>query len=293
MLYLPGITQFGLKNKNMKQSFDFPDIDKLLWSAVNASINAGEAIMAVYNTTYSVGFKNDNSPLTIADKNAHDIIDESLRFHKIPLLSEEGEKIPFTTRKSWRLLWIVDPLDGTKEFIKHNDEFTVNVALIYENQPVLGVVYCPPNKTLYFANSKINGAFKTVLIDGLPTNLSELIAISEKLPLTGPPSTFTVVASRTHLNEETAGFIADLKRNHDQILQISRGSSLKFCLVAEGLADIYPRFAPTCEWDTAAAQAIVHFAGGEVVDANTNLPLTYNKENLLNPSFIVRSKKAG
>jgi len=293
MLYLPGITQFGLKNKNMKQSFDFPDIDKLLWSAIQASIHAGVAIMAVYNSTYSVEFKSDNSPLTIADKNAHDIIDESLRFHKIPLLSEEGEKIPFTTRKNWRLLWIVDPLDGTKEFVKHNDEFTVNLALIYENQPILGVVYCPPLKTLYFANSNINGAFKTVLIEGHPINLSELIAISEKLPLTGTSSTFTVVASRTHLNEETAGFIADLKRNHDPILQISKGSSLKFCLVAEGLADIYPRFAPTCEWDTAAAQAIVHFAGGEVVDANTNLPLTYNKENLLNPSFIVRSKKVG
>jgi 3'(2'), 5'-bisphosphate nucleotidase len=290
MLYLPGITQFGLKNKNMKQTFDFPDIDRLLWSAIQASIHAGVAIMAVYNSTYSVEFKSDNSPLTLADKNAHNIIVEGLRFTKIPLLSEEGEKISFNTRKSLRLLWIVDPLDGTKEFVKHNDEFTVNVALIYENQPILGVVYCPPNKTLYFANSKINGAYKTVLIDGLPTNLYELIAISKKLPLTGASSTFTVVASRTHLNEETAGFIVGLKKNHDQILQISKGSSLKFCLVAEGIADIYPRFAPTCEWDTAAAQAIVEFSGGEVVNPTTNSPLSYNKENLLNPSFIVRRK---
>ena len=276
----------------MKQSFDFLDIDKLLWSAIYASIQAGDAIMAVYNSSYSVELKNDNSPLTIADKNAHSIIDETLRLTKIPILSEEGEEIPFTIRKNWKLLWIVDPLDGTKEFVKHNDEFTVNVALIFENQPILGVVYCPPLKTLYFANSKSDKAFKTILNDGVPKNLSELIALSEKMPISESTATFTVVASRTHLNEETTEFIANLKKKHNEIVQISKGSSLKFCLVAEGLADIYPRFAPTCEWDTAAAQAIVHFAGGEVVDANTNLTLIYNKENLLNPSFIARSKKA-
>ncbi len=272
-----------------------PDIanrlPKLLQTAILASIEAGNAIMTIYNNhSYSIDLKSDNSPLTTADKNAHQTIYQILTSTKIPILSEEGENIPYNIRKNWDLLWIVDPLDGTKEFIKHNDEFTVNIALIQGQRPIMGIVFCPPLKTIYFAAEHLNGAFKVVLSDNTSANVSEIIANASKLPLSQSSDCFTIVASRSHLNDETDDFISKLNRKYEETKLVSKGSSIKFCLVAEGLADIYPRFAPTCEWDTAAAQAIVEFAGGSVLNAATNSPMTYNKQNLINPSFIVKRK---
>ena len=184
---------------------------------------------------------------------------------------------------------MVDPLDGTKEFIKRNGEFTVNIALIHKQRSILGVIYVPVTKTLYFAAENI-GAYKFQISDFRlgDTGIEQLIKSSPKLPLETSNTKFTVVASRSHLSEETEMFIAGLKNHHKEVDFISSGSSIKLCLVAEGSANIYPRFAPTMEWDTAAGQAICEIAGKKVIDYSTNQDLLYNKPNLLNNWFIVQ-----
>ncbi len=262
---------------------------KLLEIAINAAIAAGDEIMLHYDKPFDVDYKSDSSPLTIADRSAHNVIAEALQSTGIPLLSEEGKHNPFEERKNWQYLWIVDPLDGTKEFIKQNGEFTVNIALVEGNKPVMGVVYCPPLRTLYFGSSHLNRAFKLILNENT-INVAEILNQAEELPVIQKNKMLTVVASKSHLNQETSDFIDQLKELHGDINLVSKGSSLKFCLIAEGVADIYPRFAPTYEWDTAAAQAIVELSGGEVVSTETNTPLLYNKENLLNPGFLAKRK---
>ncbi|MBE0639457.1 MAG: 3'(2'),5'-bisphosphate nucleotidase CysQ [Bacteroidales bacterium] len=261
----------------------------LLFIAIKAAIAAGDEIMLHYNKPFDVDYKSDHSPLTIADRSAHHVIAEALKPTGIPLLSEEGKHNPFKERKMWKLLWIVDPLDGTKEFIKHNDEFTVNIALVKENRPVLGVVYCPPMRTLYFGSEHLSKAYKAVVKENT-INPDEILHHAEPLPIIKKKKMLTVVASKSHLNQETSDYINQLTEKFGEISLTSIGSSLKFCLIAEGAADIYPRFAPTYEWDTAAAQAILEISGGEVVNKDTNAPLIYNKENLLNPGFIARKK---
>jgi 3'(2'), 5'-bisphosphate nucleotidase len=265
------------------------DINQLLGKAISAALLAGEEILKVYNTGFEVEQKADNSPLTIADKNAHNAICDQLKSLPYPILSEEGRSIDFNERKDWEYFWMVDPLDGTKEFVKRNGEFTVNIALIHEQQSILGVIYIPVTRVLYFAAQGI-GCFKITLVqnDTFTANLEELINQSQKLPIKQSPRKFTVVASRSHLSEETQMFVDGLQTTHKDIEFISTGSSIKLCLVAEGAADIYPRFAPTMEWDTAAGQAICEIAGKTVIDYQTNAPLLYNKENLLNNWFIVK-----
>jgi 3'(2'), 5'-bisphosphate nucleotidase len=272
--------------------------------AVKAAIEAGEAILQIYTQDFEVEFKADESPLTAADKASHEIIVEALENTPYPVLSEESGEITYEERKGWNTYWLVDPLDGTKEFIKKNGEFTVNIALIKDGAPVLGVVYVPVEHTLYFGSDM--GAFKAVQGE----HFQELEELLEKLPNTenfqqvevsGMPSgPLRVVASKSHCNDETVEFITDLEKKYGEAERVSRGSSLKLCMVAEGSADIYPRIAPTMEWDTAAAHAVVKAAGGEVFiyDSEVNpsdyksgssmlQPLAYNKENLLNPYFIV------
>ena len=266
-------------------------MDQLLEIAINAAIAAGSEIMLHYDKPFDVDYKSDSSPLTIADRSAHNVIAEALQSTGIPLLSEEGKHNPYEERKNWQYLWIVDPLDGTKEFIRHNGEFTVNIALVKENKPVLGVVYSPPLRTLYFASTHLNKAFKLILNEN-STEVNNILNQAEELPVIQKKKMLTVVASKSHLNQETSDFIDQLKELHGDINLVSKGSSLKFCLIAEGVADIYPRFAPTYEWDTAAAQAVVEQSGGEVVNTDTLAPLSYNKENLLNPGFIARRKSA-
>lgn len=261
----------------------------LLLTVINAAVKAGEEILKIYNSNYDVEYKNDSSPLTIADKNAHNKICEFLEKTNYPILSEEGRNIDYHERKNWEYFWMVDPLDGTKEFIKRNGEFTVNIALIHKQKSILGVIYIPVTKTLYFAAENI-GVYKTLVTNQEEkiVDLEKLISLSQKLPLALPDKKFTVVASRSHLSEETEMFIDGLKAKHNEIEFISSGSSIKLCLVAEGSANIYPRFAPTMEWDTAAGQAICEIAGKSVVDYTTNQNLLYNKKDLLNNWFIVQ-----
>lgn len=263
--------------------------ENLLLTAINASLKGGEEILKIYDSDFLVEKKEDNSPLTLADKNANTAICKLLAATNFPVLSEEGKTIPYTERGKWDYFWMVDPLDGTKEFIKRNGEFTVNIALIHQQKSILGVIYVPVTKTLYFAAEGVGSyKFKVQSSKSKVESLSELIASSQKLPIQNPDKKFTVVASRSHLSEETEQFIAGLKTVHKEVNFISSGSSIKLCLVAEGSADVYPRFAPTMEWDTAAGQAISEIAGKQVIDYTTNTSLLYNKENLLNNWFIVQ-----
>ncbi len=258
------------------------NISALTELAVKASIEAGKEILDVYyNSDFDVEFKADNSPLTIADKRAHEVIIKHLQTTEIPILSEEGKSIQFEERKIWDVFWLVDPLDGTKEFIKRNDEFTVNIALIKGNTPIAGVVYVPVTKTLYYSNSE--GSYKA----SVNPEKGTLTAI-QKLPLNIQKENFVVVGSKSHMNESTQNYIQSLDTSGKEIEMKSRGSSLKICMVAEGLADVYPRLAPTMEWDTAAGHSIAKYAGKEIIQYENNKPVVYNKENLLNPWFVVK-----
>jgi len=246
---------------------------------------AGKEIVQIYNKDFEVEYKDDKSPLTEADKKAHEIIKEELsKISDFPILSEEGKEISYEERKNWKYFWMVDPLDGTKEFIKRNGEFTVNIALIHKNRPILGVVFAPAIKELYYAQEG-KGAYKEVLSDNF-------LALSKnKLPLASRKNLkdqISVVASKSHLSPQTQEFIDNLALNTKYLTLISKGSSLKLCMVASGEADIYPRLAPTMEWDTAAADAIVRESGKMTYQFDTDKPLVYNKKNLLNPWFIVR-----
>jgi 3'(2'), 5'-bisphosphate nucleotidase len=203
----------------------------------------------------------------------------------IPLLSEEGAKISFEERKNWEYSWLVDPLDGTKEFVKRNGEFTVNIALIHNGNPVLGVIYVPVKEKLYFALDGL-GSYKAgqnLTID----NLENLILNSNKLPVDYNRDNYVVVGSRSHMSTETEAFFEEKKKEHGDVEVMTVGSSLKLCMVAEGKADAYPRYAPTMEWDTGAGHAIAKYAGFSVKQYNTIDDIIYNKEYLLNPWFLV------
>jgi 3'(2'), 5'-bisphosphate nucleotidase len=243
---------------------------------VTIAKEAGNAIMQVYKQDFEVEYKQDSSPLTLADKKANDIIEDGLNQLSVnfPILSEEGKEIPYEDRKHWEYFWLVDPLDGTKEFVKKNDEFTVNIALIYKDTPILGIVYAPALDVCYWAEQG-KGAFK----DG------------QKLPLkkVDQRNTYKIVASRSHMSNETQVFISAIDTNKDKEL-ISIGSSLKICLVAEGEADIYPRLGPTMEWDTGAAHAIINESSHVLRRysfPNLYQQHKYNKKSLLNKWFVV------
>lgn len=272
---------------------DLDNMDKnLLLTAIRASLEAGSEIMSVYtdpNADFEIEKKADNSPLTIADRKSHMVIAARLASTPYPVLSEEGKKIPVEERQSWNELWIVDPLDGTKEFIKRNGEFTVNIAYVKNGKPEAGVIYIPVKEELYFADSQY-GAYKIEHITQLDSEetVDSLIGKAHRLPYQeeAQRSSFIIVASRSHLTPETEAYIEEMKQKHQEVETVSKGSSLKLCLIAEGKADVYPRFAPTMEWDTAAGHAIIRATGKEVYQAGTQHPLVYNKEDLLNPWFI-------
>lgn len=257
----------------------------LLLLAVKASLKAGEAITKVYNSnSFEVEIKSDNSPLTLADKAAHRVIVEALQSSGLPVLSEESSLLDYEERKNWKKFWLVDPLDGTKEFIKRNGEFTVNIALIENQNPVMGVVYAPDPRQLYYGELSL-GAYKLSAALTSELTLESLLSAGERLPA-NDHSGYGIVASRSHMNTETANFLEGLRRKHPEARFVSKGSSLKLCMIAEGEADVYPRFAPTSEWDTAAGHAIIHASGGKVLQANSQEPLKYNKQDILNPWFI-------
>ncbi len=264
----------------------------LLSIAIRAALEAGREIMKIYtdpNQDFGIERKADNSPLTLADRKAHEVIVRHLGDTLCPILSEEGQHLPFEERKSWSAFWLVDPLDGTKEFIKRNGEFTVNIALVLDDRPHLGVIYAPATQTLYFGEPFV-GAHKLVGItewSGQET-LPELVERSQPMPLADAAhDDYVIVASRSHLSAETQAFIDEARETHPSVRTISSGSSLKICLVAEGSADVYPRLAPTMEWDTGAGHAIALSAGRQVVDPSTQKPLVYNKPDLHNPWFVV------
>ncbi|HIP33475.1 MAG TPA: 3'(2'),5'-bisphosphate nucleotidase [Bacteroidia bacterium] len=261
-------------------------MDELINIAIEASVKAGIEIVKIYDQDFDVEYKKDNSPLTIADKNANNIIVFFLEKTGIPIISEENTQLDFSERKKWKKCWIVDPLDGTKEFVNKNGEFTVNIALIKDGKPILGVIYVPVTKELYVGNVVKHKSYKVTIAANFDINS---ICVNKNLINHGNKSrNIKVVGSRSHMNQATENFLNKLKKENNTVEIVSKGSSLKFCLVAEGKADVYPRFAPTMEWDTAAGQAICEAVGLQVISNETNKPLLYNKENLLNPYFIVK-----
>jgi 3'(2'), 5'-bisphosphate nucleotidase len=284
-------------------------LEECLVRALPASKQAGEAILDVYHGHIDVTYKEDKSPLTVADERAHSIIGHALSegdLPSMPILSEEGKDIPFEARKGWESFWLVDPLDGTKEFIKRRGEFTVNIAVIQKNRPVLGVVCLPAKGVVYFAAEGL-GAYKlddweviTRLFgerenpEEALSRLQSLLNLGRPLPLNEPlresDRRLTVVGSRSHASEELERFVERAKQQYDEVEFISSGSALKLGMVAEGTAQIYPRFGPTMEWDIGAGQCVVEQSGGAVLHLDEKTPLVYNKRDLLNPGFVCVSK---
>jgi 3'(2'), 5'-bisphosphate nucleotidase len=253
------------------------EVKDYLPEVINIAKAAGAAIMQIYSTDFTIIKKEDHSPLTQADIAANEVIVKGLQAlaPEIPIISEEVAIAPYETRRHWSRYWLIDPLDGTREFVKRNGEFTVNIALIEQHEPVIGVVYAPDSDQLYFA-AKAAGAYKGLAagskkLQVKPFNIKQLV----------------VAGSRSHSDEKTQQFLHNIHRHHDAKPELlSVGSSLKICLVAEGIADVYPRLGPTFEWDTAAAHCVLREAGGDIVDS-TGECLQYNRqESLLNPHFF-------
>ncbi|HKK67412.1 MAG TPA: 3'(2'),5'-bisphosphate nucleotidase CysQ [Bacteroidales bacterium] len=267
----------------MKQSLDI---------CLKAAFEAGKDIMHIYlHEDFNVEMKSDNSPLTKADKKAHETIMAHLKDIDYPVLSEEGKSMDYNLRKDYERFWLVDPLDGTKEFISRNGEFTVNIALIEHGTPVAGVIYVPVTGDLYLGivgegawKQNLSGKESAPDTNTIKQNKNAIRCTSRV------EDKLVVVGSRSHMNDETRDFISKLESTYGKADIMSRGSSLKLCMVAEGKAHVYPRFAPTMEWDTGAGHAIAKAAGAEVLDATKRTELNYNKADLLNPWFIVKPK---
>jgi 3'(2'), 5'-bisphosphate nucleotidase len=272
----------------------------LLIPAVRGAVCAGRAILEVYSGDFQVEYKDDRSPLTLADKRANAVILEHIQGLGLPVLSEEGRDIPYAERRGWRRLWVVDPLDGTKEFVKRLGEFTVNIALVEDRRPVMGVVFVPVKNRLYFGR-KGHGAFRVDDPAAIAAaaggesgradpeaRLEALMAAAAGLPVErGPRNPPVIVGSRSHATPELEAFVEAKRRELGEVSFVSAGSSLKYLLVAEGRADIYPRLGPTMEWDTAAGEVIAEAAGASVRQYPSGAPMEYNKEDLLNPWHIV------
>lgn len=293
-VYFPVKKQASLSSFNQVMIDLRPEImqDKehqLFYTAIKASVLAGNAIMEVYKSDFDVELKNDLSPLTIADKRAHQIISDLLKETELPVLSEEGKEIPFDIRRSWKKFWMVDPLDGTKEFIKRNGEFTVNIALIEDNYPKYGIIYVPVNGDLFFGGKGF-GSHKLVGLKGIYGSFNEYLEQSLKLPLISSGEVYRMIGSRSHMSDETKKYFDEVSEKKGEVQILSKGSSLKLCMIAEGEADEYPRFAPTMEWDTAAGQAIIEGAGRRVFHYESGTSMRYNKENLLNDWFVAKSE---
>lgn len=268
---------------------------KLFKTAFKAAFNAGQRVLEIYNSDdFQVSMKSDNSPLSSADKEAHEIIKNTLVTSRIPILSEEGRDMQFEERKAWDILWMVDPLDGTRQLIQKRDEFTVNIALISEGNPLLGIIYAPAKNDIYFG-IKDFGSYKMKVSDKeiKSFDMQEIIKSSVKLPsLSKNNDNYTILASYYHVNKETLEYIDEMRKKHPDVEVKKIGSSLKMCMLADGLGDVYVRCSSTYEWDTAAAQAILEGIGWRIRSLDDNQPLTYNKESLLNPYFICEKELA-
>lgn len=278
---------------NTHAPFSAERLEELLDSALRASLRAGAELLRIYRSDYAVSHKADASPVTEGDLASQKAILAVLQADapEIPVLSEEQAEVPYPERRDWAHAWVVDPLDGTKEFLKENGEFTTNVALISAGRPILGVVYAPAVGTIYWGSEAV-GAYRGS-ID--PEELEDMVdanalrARGQRLPIMAASSRpFTIAASRSHLNEPTEAYIAELAAERGEPAWITAGSAVKLCLVAEGSADVYPRLGTTMEWDSAAGDAVVRAAGGDVISYESGEPLRYNKPDLRNPWFVVR-----
>ncbi len=263
----------------------------LLFAALRAAWRGGQEILRVYSTDFAVETKSDATPLTEADRGSQQRIRDTLAAAdaSIPFLGEEGSEIPYGMRQGWKRFWLVDPLDGTKEFVSRNGEFTVNIALVEDARPVLGVILAPLLSLAYFGLTAARAAFRLddagVVAAAESTGWDNVAPHCLPLPRAATP-VFTVAASRSHMTPATEAYIEECRRRFGEVEVLRSGSSLKMCRVAEGLIDVYPRIGPTSEWDVAAGQAIIEAAGGEVVAAGSCRPLLYNKRVLRNPPFV-------
>ena len=266
---------------------------ELFINAVNAAVNAGKKIMSIFNSDdYEVTMKSDNSPFSLADKLAHEEIENCLAKSRIPILSEEGRDRDYDERKAWDIFWMIDPLDGTRQFIKKRKEFTVNIALVVNNYPKIGVIYAPAYNVLYLGhvqvgaykieNLKING-YTDILLDNLYKNAVRMPSVENEI--------FTILTSLNHTTYQTNTFIDEMRQQYGEVNTMSIGSSLKMCLLADGAANVYVRHADTYEWDTAAAQAILEAAGCSIKSLDRGKRLSYNKESLINPWFTCERNK--
>lgn len=261
-------------------------MDNYVDIAIKACFKAAEAVMEIYNQSdFGIQWKADDSPLTKADLAAHQIIKKELEQTDLPILSEEGNNISFEERKSWNTLWIVDPIDGTKEFIKKSGEFTINIALVTQNNPILGVVYAPALGIIYW-NDFFQYAYKLQNIYSY-TDFKAAVDTAYVLPLQKTHHNYIIATSKSHLSEKTKDFIRR-KSETVKVEILAKGSSLKMCMVAEGSVDCYPRLGTTMEWDTAAAHAICLSAKKNIKNYTTNLALVYNKESLKNDWFLAK-----
>lgn len=252
--------------------------------AWNAAIEAAYSIMQVYNGSYQIEYKNDETPVTIADKQADKNIRKILQKTGIPIISEESETISYHLRKNWDVLWMVDPLDGTKEFIKNSTDFTVNIALIEHHIPILGVIIAPALNIGYWATKEF-GAYKTSIMQRVDS-IENLINHCQPICLSKMSEVLRIIGTKSHMNRETEIIYKKIKTHYSKTEFISVGSSLKFCKVAEGEADLYIRYSNIYEWDTAAGDAIVRYAGGSTLDMKNWKPILYNQQTLMVNHFI-------
>lgn len=263
----------------------------LLDNVLTVAVTAGREILGVYENDFDVDYKGDGSPVTVADQRAHEHILAGL--HKltpaIPVLSEESDRETFEARRQWKTFWLVDPLDGTREFVKRNGEFTVNIALIDNASPVLGVVHTPTRNISHYAADGVGAFRKEGDLNSHTISTRKMYSGSMRSGSMYPRKV-TMVTSRSHSGTEVEKFHQNLKSQVGEVDIISIGSSLKICLVAEGSADIYPRLGPTSEWDTAAAHCVLEVAGGRMIDLRGNR-LQYNKSDILNPWFLACGDK--
>lgn len=271
--------------------------EELFTNAIVAAVKAGLKIMPLFNSDdYEITMKSDNSPFSLADKVAHEEIEACLAKSRIPVLSEEGRDRGYDERKAWDIFWLIDPLDGTRQFIQKRKEFTVNIALIINNYPTFGVIYAPAYNALFWGFHQ-REAYKIENIDlnnDVELAFSDLLLRAIKIPSSNADRVYTVLASPNHTTHQTQSYIEKLHQKHGEIVTISMGSSLKMCLLADGKADIYIRHADTYEWDTAAAQAILEGAGCTIKSLDTDKRLSYNnKESLINPWFICERTHPG
>ncbi len=260
----------------------------LLIIAIQAAQKASVEILKIYSAPFDVEWKQDNSPLTAADRASHQVISEILKQTEIPVLSEEGQFDSFEKRGSWKNFWLVDPLDGTKEFVRRNGEFTINIALMENNKPLLGLIHIPVKDVLYATDGtsfyKIEQTATRLFQSSLDLEAYALIPSNEQRS----KEVVRVLASRSHMSPETAAYVKNLEKEYDRVELLSAGSALKFCLLAEGRADVYPRFAPTMEWDTAAGHALLKAVGKNILLVNSGQEMTYNKHSLVNDWFIAK-----